>query len=380
VHDVLIAGAGPAGSLAAIVLARAGARVRVLERAAFPRHKLCGDTFNPGALQVLAPHVPIEWLQTRGRALDGMVLTGPGGVTVHGRYGLGQTGRCVARAEVDGWLAEQARHAGATVDERWRVDAPLLDATGTVAGVTATSPNGRTEACRARVVIAADGRESRLARAAALTRFARRPRRWAVGAYFSGVAGLTSAGEMHVRGGHYLGVAPMPDGLANACLVVPHRRAAPLRDAAGALWAAIRHDSRLAPRFATAKLAAAPVVLGPMAVDARAAGIPGLFLAGDAAGFIDPVTGDGLHYALRGATFAAGAAASVLEGRRDFGAALAELTATRATAFAAKWRFNRTLRMLLSSPAAVAGAAVAARVMPGLFQSIIRYAGDCPDA
>ena len=51
--DVLIAGAGPAGAIAAMVLARAGARVLVLDRARFPRDKLCGDTLNPGALAVL---------------------------------------------------------------------------------------------------------------------------------------------------------------------------------------------------------------------------------------------------------------------------------------------------------------------------------------
>ena len=51
--DVLIVGAGPAGAIAALVLARAGARVRVLDRARFPRFKLCGDSVNPGALAIL---------------------------------------------------------------------------------------------------------------------------------------------------------------------------------------------------------------------------------------------------------------------------------------------------------------------------------------
>ena len=51
--DVLIAGAGPAGTIAATILARAGTRVMVVDRARFPRDKLCGDTLNPGALAVL---------------------------------------------------------------------------------------------------------------------------------------------------------------------------------------------------------------------------------------------------------------------------------------------------------------------------------------
>jgi len=53
VDDVIVVGAGPAGTVAAIVLARAGARVRLLDRATFPRHKLCGDTINPGTLEAL---------------------------------------------------------------------------------------------------------------------------------------------------------------------------------------------------------------------------------------------------------------------------------------------------------------------------------------
>ncbi len=52
--DVIIAGAGPAGTIAALIAARAGARVLVVDRATFPRDKLCGDTLNPGALALLA--------------------------------------------------------------------------------------------------------------------------------------------------------------------------------------------------------------------------------------------------------------------------------------------------------------------------------------
>ena len=59
--DVLICGAGPAGAIAALVLARAGARVRLLDRARFPREKLCGDTLNPGALAMLGGWALARW-------------------------------------------------------------------------------------------------------------------------------------------------------------------------------------------------------------------------------------------------------------------------------------------------------------------------------
>src|SRR4029450_12694412 len=91
-----------------------------------------------------------------------------------------------------------------------------------VAGVIAHTRDGRSLTHPARMVIAADGRRSALAIGRGLARQPERPRRWAIGAYFSDVAGVTRLGEMHVRHGHYIGVAPVPGGLTNACLVVPH--------------------------------------------------------------------------------------------------------------------------------------------------------------
>src|SRR5437879_9911596 len=94
--DVLIVGAGPAGAVAATVLARAGARVRLVERATFPRDKLCGDTVNPGTLARLR-HLGLAGdLDRRALTVSGMRLTG-GGVVIDGRYPAGQAGRAIVR-------------------------------------------------------------------------------------------------------------------------------------------------------------------------------------------------------------------------------------------------------------------------------------------
>jgi flavin-dependent dehydrogenase len=205
-----------------------------------------------------------------------------------------------------------------------------------------------------------------------------RPRRWAIGGYFQGVNGLSGAGEMHVRRGHYIGVAPMPGGLANACLVVPQRsRRVELRQPAKALVDALRADRTLSPRFAEATLVGEPQVLGPMAVDARAAGAPGMILAGDAAGFIDPMTGDGLRFALTGAVLSANAIIDMLADRLAVDDVPSHLALIRRRAFRAKWRFNRTLRALVSSSSATDAAALGARIVPSAFEAMIRYAGDC---
>ena len=87
--DVLIVGAGPAGALAALMLARAGVRVQVVDRARFPRDKLCGDTLNPGALRILARYGATDRFSRAGLPLDGMLVTSGSGVQVRGVYSHG---------------------------------------------------------------------------------------------------------------------------------------------------------------------------------------------------------------------------------------------------------------------------------------------------
>ena len=128
-------------------------------------------------------------------------------------------------------------------------------------------------------------------------------------------------------------------------------------------------------RFARARLVQPPVVLGPLAIDVVDGSLPGLLLAGDAAGFIDPMTGDGLRFAVRGGVLAADAALEALAG--GWNGVHARLAGTRRREFGAKWRFNRALRATVASPAAVQAGALAARLWPGLLRRIISAAGDC---
>jgi flavin-dependent dehydrogenase len=114
-------------------------------------------------------------------------------------------------------------------------------------------------------------------------------------------------------------------------------------------------------------------VLGPLAVEVDRAGLPGLLLAGDAAGFVDPMTGDGMRIALRGGELAAAAALDALSGRADAHERLAEW---RASELGTKLRVNRALRALVGFPAGVSCAAAGARLLPSLLRHMIAYAGD----
>jgi flavin-dependent dehydrogenase len=387
--DCLIVGAGPAGAVAASVLARAGARVRLLDRETFPRDKLCGDTVNPGTLARLRSLGIDSRVEHGGLRVVGMRVTGVGGVVIEGLYPRGLAGRAMLRRDLDWMLVEHAVAAGCEFEPGVTVRTPLVDHTRDGPKVTGVRIGSDSSArgLRARVIIAADGRRSTLAFGMGLARHPHRPRRWAVGAYFEGVpspsfphsdctpaAGVT--GEMHIRPGRYIGIAPLPGQLTNVCLVKPSGPGdRKFRHPAATLTHELAADPMLCERFAGARMAAPPVVLGPLAVDVSRQQIDGLLLAGDAAGFLDPMTGDGLRFAIQGGELAAAAALDVLQ--RGWNGAHARLADARAQAFAAKYRFNRTLRGLVGSPRALQTATLAARLMPSALRAIIARAGDC---
>ena len=368
----IVVGAGPAGSVAALVLARAGVDVELLDRATFPRPKLCGDTVNPGTLAMLDGLGVGATVRARSRPVTGMLVTGPRGAAITGDYPEGVCGASIERRNLDSVLIDAALLAGARFMPDVRVDAPMTaQGSGRVVGVR-TSQSGRAENRSATIVIAADGRASRLASALGLSRFAPSPRRWALGAYFAGVTGTTTRGEMHIRGDRYVGIAPIDRERVNVCVV--SERANAIRAGAEAMIeAAIRADPALSERFRHAERTTAPMVLGPLAVNARAAGCPGLLLAGDAAGFVDPMTGDGLRFAVRGGMLAAEYALRELQ---TGDAAYGHLERARRREFAVKWRLNRTLRWIVGSPGVLDVAAVIGTRCPSVIRTLVSAAGD----
>jgi flavin-dependent dehydrogenase len=373
--EVLVVGAGPAGSIAALILARAGVRVRLVDRAQFPRPKLCGDTLNPGALAMLDRLGVSAGIRARGLPVTGMIVTGPGGARVVGEYGSGLSGVAIARQDLDMLLLDAAISAGAQFDAGVVVRGPLMSPDGARLTGVRVAATSQERDLRARIVIGADGRHSRLAFNLGLARYARHPRRWAFGAYYSNVRETTSHGEMHIRPDGYIGVAPVPGGVTNVCVVRElttalraHRVEADME-----IERAVACDPLLQERLAGAQRVTPVTVLGPLAVESLHAGQPGLLLAGDAAGFIDPMTGDGLRFAIRGAELAAAAALRELETGHSMHH---ELAARRRREFSGKWRMNRALRALVASPRALGVAATLASYWHAPVHRLIAMAGD----
>ena len=384
--DVIVVGAGPAGSTAALVLARAGVRVRIIDRAEFPRDKLCGDTLNPGALSIAERLGVRKLVGERALSISGMTVTGPGGAQVSAAYPHGLQGAAIARRDLDEIFLNAAMAAGAEFQPGVSARDPIVtNDRRSVTGVR-VSRKGHPFSLSARVVIGAEGRHARLAFALGLSRFVKSPKRWAFGAYFTDVEGLGDRGEMHIRPEGYIGVAPLPGGMTNVCVVRDFFRLKPeatdttvasgfSRKASDVIASAIAADLLLRARFRHARCVSPVTTLGPLGIESTAAGCPGLLLAGDAAGFIDPMTGDGLRFALRGGELAAQAALRELESGVPAHPALA---AWRSREFSLKWRMNRGLRLLVGSPRAVGLATTISTFWEAPIRLLIALAGDVP--
>ncbi|HXK11380.1 MAG TPA: NAD(P)/FAD-dependent oxidoreductase [Vicinamibacteria bacterium] len=378
-REVVVVGGGPAGAALACFLARRGHDVLVLEAARFPRDKVCGEGVSPEAWRLFDAMGAAERVRALApHPLRGMRLVSPDGTAFRGEYrGRERPGLAVRRLALDAALLDSAREAGAEVREGMRVT-DLLREGASVAGVLVDS-GGEPVVVRARVVVGADGRRSVVARRLSLLHEHPTRRRFAVRGHWEGVEGLEEFGEMHVGGGGYCGVAPLSPTLANVAFVLDRREiAAAARDLEGFYRRTLRTRwPRLGERLDRARLLESPRALGPLALVCRAAAAPGAVLIGDAAGFYDPFTGEGVVLALRTAELAAEAVqAAVVSGAPGPLPTLAGYERARRAATGAKFRFNRLLQVAVGSTAAANAIARRLARRPDLADRLVGIAGD----
>lgn len=324
--DVIVVGAGPAGSTAAYYLAQAGLDVLLLEKTSFPREKVCGDGLTPRGVKTLVDMgIPIDsdpaWIRNKGLRING------GGMQLHlpwpelaeyPDYGLVRT-----RLDFDEILARHAVRAGARLRERTTVTAPVVDErTGRVAGVRARSKDGDGGdlTYRAPLVVAADGNSTRLSVATGLRRREDRPMGVAIRRYYRSPRHdddwMESWLEMwdgdHLLPG-YGWIFGIGDGTSNVGL--------------GLIDTSTSFRNVDYRKLLTRWLSSMPqewgFVEGNATAPARGAALPmgfnrtphyanGLLLVGDAGGMVNPFNGEGIPYAMESAEIAARVVAQAL--------------------------------------------------------------------
>lgn len=377
--DVLVAGAGPAGSATSALLAEAGLRVLLIERAAFPRPKPCAEYLSPEAGRMLDRLGVLDEVARGAARLTGMRVVSPRGTAFVGRFRaiaratpFRPWGLALPRERLDAILAAAAAARGAIFRER----TALESFTAGPGGVEVRVRSGRMrETVRAAVLVGADGLHSRVAHALGVARRSG-PARAAFVARAEAVADVGDVGEMHVVAGGYVGLADVGGGLTNVAAVVDCR-AMPAGPDAGTRFAALLDRvpavrRRLAgARFVTPVAAAGP--FGRRCV--RATG-DAAALVGDAADFFDPFTGEGIYAALRGAELLAPRVLDALARGALRAADLAPYDRDRRRVFGGKWRLERAIGAVVARPALLDHVAQRLARRPALADLLVGATGD----
>ncbi|MFG3280512.1 geranylgeranyl reductase family protein [Streptomyces sp. NPDC048111] len=316
--QVLVVGAGPAGSAAALHLARAGVEVLLLEKSGFPRDKVCGDGLTPrGVHQLVRMGIDVNapgWMRNRGMR---WVCEGRQVDIDWPRLGSGPDfGLTRSRRDFDDLLAAHAVAAGARLRTGVRVTAPLTDRAGRITGVTALSgPDKEPVTFRAPLVVAADGASARTAVQMGLERDPRRTVATAARRYYRSEERshdpylelwadlLCSRTGRDLPG--YGWVFPLGDGRINVGLgALPHRGSGNVD-----LRATMERWLPRLPREwgVTDDSAASPLHSAalPMGFNRHPQYHRGLLLVGDSAGMVSPWSGEGIAQAMEAAEVAA---------------------------------------------------------------------------
>lgn len=333
-HQVIIVGAGPAGAVTGLLLARRGVDVVLLDRDTFPRPKPCGECLSAEATTVLDRLGLLDRVLAEAPAeLTGWRVVSPSGGSLQGRFvsSDGQERKALAldRRRLDFVLVREALRAGASLErvrvrDVWRED-------GRVRGVVGLDEGGSPVRVAGSWVVGADGLRSVVSRRLGLVR-RRAPRTPGMGKVSLTAHGSVvgrhadwdpSLGEMHLKADACVGVAPVDAGAErfNLTLVVSGGAKPPGGRLGDFFLGHLRAFPALAGRVSSLRLEDGFLASGPFDVPTRSTVVNGAALVGDAAGYFDPFTGQGVFRAMAGAEILAPPLAEAVDaGRTDAGA------------------------------------------------------------
>lgn len=385
--EVIVVGGGPAGASTAWALSRDGVDVLVLDRATFPRDKICAEYLSPQASRVLSDMGVLDEIEKTNPAhLAGMRVRAPNGCIAngefaanHGFHGFRDKGLAIRRTILDEIVLRGARRAGARIEESMRVTDVARNGSDRICGVKALGRDGEPRLLRARYVVGADGLRSVVGRRLGLLKTSRIwPRRIALVAHYRNVQGVTDMGEMHVDYGGYFGVVDVGRGMMNVAVVIPMSRAREIGDDKTEFferWIASR--PHLAERFVGAERVTPVRATGPFATASRHAWSPGAALVGDAADFFDPFTGEGIYAALRGGELLAPHLSEALgRNAKDESRILSGYDRARKREFGGKWKLERIVGIAIAHPYFLNNAAKVLSRRKDMADLIVGVAGD----
>jgi len=342
---VVVVGGGPAGSSCAWWLAKAGLDVTLLERAAFPRTKVCGEYLNAAA------QTQLDALGIAG-ALAG-ICNPIQGIRLHmGDVQLelpfAAPAWSIARSRLDEMLLAHACQSGVAA-----VTARVENVERTENGVRIgfRDASGFERRLDADVIVGADGLGSLVARKMGLAPLGRRRGRFAVGGHYAGFGDLAGFIEMYVAKNAYFAINPLGADLTNVMLVVDQ---ADLHAWSGALDERMQETAaQLAGgrrTIGTLGRVGKRVAIGPLAYQTKSVADANVYLTGDAAGFVDPFTGQGVYLALRSARLAAEAIVAELEGAQSRERVQAGYRHEHQRVFGARRRLASLVSFLMRTP------------------------------
>ena len=325
--DVIVVGAGPAGSSAAYWLARAGLDVALIEKTSFPREKVCGDGLTPRGTRALVDMgIDVSesngWLHNRGLRVIG------GGQRLHLDWpeltSFPPFGLVRPRADLDAMLAQQAVKAGARLYEQTSVTEPVVDSSGRVVGVTGRTKDKQPVTFRASVVLTCEGVSGKLAQKLGVHRNDKRPLGVAVRRYYTSPKthddyleswlelwdGQPNASQLLPGYGWIFG---MGDGTVNAGLGVLNSSAGfgktDYRSMLTRWLDNTPEEWGLREQNATCPTRGAAL---PMGFNRTPHYLRGLLLVGDSGGSVNPFNGEGIPYAMESGKYAAEAVVQAL--------------------------------------------------------------------
>ncbi len=350
--NVAIVGAGPAGSSAATFLAEQGARVTLLERSHFPRDKVCGDGLTPRSMMMLDKLKLQDVPRASGAPVDSLYAASPGGLELDSKipsHIFGGRGSVVERKVLDERLVQRAVRAGAALREGAQVEAVDFQTDG----VTVRCRGG--EDVRADVVLGCDGAPSVVRRALGAPEFPKDHAAVALRVYYADVKlsrpnAFGIFWEQELLPG-YGWIFPLPGGRANVGVGVRADLLEGLPFKITDMLERFCALPRIAKELEGARREGKPKGHHlPFGSYARHLVFDRALLLGDAAGFINPLTGEGIEFALESGEFAAQA---VLEAARagDFSAkGLSPYEVRCSERFEVAFQLNRRMMNVFSKP------------------------------